>query len=127
MHAKHVSFLKGIIVVFGESRILVRLTAAVLSQHFITIQTKSQCVNSVTVVCMDAKLLFDDNAEYRQSEVFQLRDWSQEDPREVEAAKSNLNYIGLDGSIGCLGQCGVSCLLFKHLRFQELNLELYEN
>ena len=52
---------------------------------------------------MDAKLLFDDNAEYRQMELFQLRDWSQEDAREVEAAKSNLNYIGLDGSIGCLG------------------------
>lgn len=54
------------------------------------------------VVCMDAKLLFDDNAEYRQTDVFQLRDWAQEDAREVEAARSNLNYIGLDGSIGCL-------------------------
>merc|ERR1719433_24667 len=54
------------------------------------------------VVCMDAKLLFDDNAEYRQEEVFHLRDWTQEDPREVQAAKSNLNYIGLDGKIGCL-------------------------
>ncbi|EDO39934.1 predicted protein [Nematostella vectensis] len=54
------------------------------------------------VVCMDCKLLFDDNASYRQQEVFDLRDWSQDDPREVEAAKHNLNYIGLDGSIGCL-------------------------
>ena len=53
---------------------------------------------------MDAKLLFDDNAEFRQSEIFTLKDWSQEDSREVEAGKANLNYIGLDGSIGCLGK-----------------------
>ena len=59
---------------------------------------------SVSVVCMDAKVLFDDNAEFRQPEVFQLKDWSQEDEREVEAGKANLNYIGLDGSIGCLGK-----------------------
>lgn len=56
------------------------------------------------VVCMDAKLLFDDNAEFRQPDVFSLKDWSQEDAREVEAGKANLNYIGLDGSIGCLGK-----------------------
>ena len=52
---------------------------------------------------MDAKLLFDDNSEFRQPEVFALKDWSQEDEREVEAARVNLNYIGLEGSIGCLG------------------------
>jgi len=52
-------------------------------------------------VC-DAKLNFDDNAEFRQSEVFELRDPTQEDPREVEAAKHDLNYIGLDGNIGCM-------------------------
>ena len=49
-------------------------------------------------------MLFDDNAEFRQPEVFQLKDWSQEDEREVEAGKANLNYIGLYGSIGCLGK-----------------------
>ncbi|KAF8944060.1 Succinate--CoA ligase [ADP-forming] subunit beta, mitochondrial [Haplosporangium gracile] len=54
------------------------------------------------VICMDAKINFDDNAEFRQHEVHSLRDVSQEDPREVAAAKYNLNYIGLDGSIGCL-------------------------
>ena len=53
---------------------------------------------------MDAKLLFDDNSEFRQPEVFSLKDWSQEDEREVEAGQANLNYIGLDGSIGCLGK-----------------------
>ncbi|KAG0224870.1 Succinate--CoA ligase [ADP-forming] subunit beta, mitochondrial [Actinomortierella wolfii] len=54
------------------------------------------------VICMDAKLNFDDNADFRQKEVHALRDTTQEDPREVAAAKYNLNYIGLDGSIGCL-------------------------
>jgi len=54
------------------------------------------------VMCMDSKLNFDDNAEFRQSDIFSMRDVSQEDAREVAAAKFNLNYIGLDGSIGCL-------------------------
>jgi len=53
-------------------------------------------------VCLDAKLRFDDNAEYRQKQVFDQRDWTQEDPREVEAANYNLNYIALDGDIGCM-------------------------
>ena len=48
---------------------------------------------------------FDDNAEFRQKDLFELKDWSQEDERDVRAAKSNINYIGLDGSIGCLGEC----------------------
>jgi succinyl-CoA synthetase beta subunit len=53
------------------------------------------------VVC-DAKVNFDDNAEFRQGSVYARRDFTQEDPREVEAAQHNLNYIGLDGSIGCM-------------------------
>eukprot|EP00842_Homolaphlyctis_polyrhiza_P001555 jgi/Hompol1/23/HPOL_005203-RA len=54
------------------------------------------------VMCMDAKFGFDDNASFRQKAVFDLRDTTQEDPREVAAAKWDLNYIGLDGNIGCL-------------------------
>jgi len=54
------------------------------------------------IFCLDAKLRFDDNAEYRQKEVFSLRDWTQEDPKEVEASHHNLNYIALNGDIGCL-------------------------
>merc|ERR1711971_100496 len=52
--------------------------------------------------CLDAKLKFDDNADFRQKAVFNQRDWSQEDPAEVEADKQNLNYIALDGDIGCM-------------------------
>ncbi|KAI7341738.1 Succinate--CoA ligase, partial [Hortaea werneckii] len=51
---------------------------------------------------MDAKLNFDDNADFRQEEVFSWRDVSQEDADEVKAAKSGLNFIKLDGDIGCL-------------------------
>lgn len=54
------------------------------------------------VLCMDAKLGFDENADFRQEEVFKLRDTTQEDPDEVEAAKYGLNFIKLDGNIGCL-------------------------
>lgn len=54
------------------------------------------------VFCVDAKINFDDNAAYRHKDLFALRDTSMEDPREVEASKSDLNYVGLDGSIGCM-------------------------
>ena len=54
------------------------------------------------VVVCDAKINFDDNAAFRQAAIFAKRDLSQEDSREVEAAKWDLNYIGLDGTIGCL-------------------------
>src|ERR1700736_1094854 len=54
------------------------------------------------VVALDAKFNFDDNALYRHPEVAALRDISEEDPREVEASKHDLNYIGLDGNIACL-------------------------
>ncbi|GFZ13533.1 ATP citrate lyase (ACL) family protein [Actinidia rufa] len=54
------------------------------------------------LVAADAKLNFDDNAAFRQKEIFTYRDPTQEDPREVAAAKADLNYIGLDGEIGCM-------------------------
>jgi len=54
------------------------------------------------VMCMDCKLSFDDNAMYRHKDLFGLKDWTQEDKREVEASQYGLNYIGLEGSIGCL-------------------------
>jgi succinyl-CoA synthetase beta subunit len=54
------------------------------------------------VVCFDAKIGFDDNAEFRQQAIFADQDTAEEDPREVEAAKIGLNYIGMEGNIGCL-------------------------
>ena len=54
------------------------------------------------VLALDAKFNFDDNALYRHPEVAAMRDTAEEDPREVEASRYGLNYIGLDGNIACL-------------------------
>ncbi|RLN68814.1 hypothetical protein BBJ28_00019157 [Nothophytophthora sp. Chile5] len=54
------------------------------------------------IYACDAKLNYDDNAAFRHKEIFALRDKTQEDSREVEASAYDLNYIGLDGNIGCL-------------------------
>jgi succinyl-CoA synthetase beta subunit len=54
------------------------------------------------VLALDAKFNFDDNALYRHKEIAAMRDTAEEDPREVEASKHGLNYIGLDGNIACL-------------------------
>ena len=54
------------------------------------------------VLALDAKFNFDDNALYRHPDIAAMRDIAEEDPREVEASKYGLNYIGLDGSIACL-------------------------
>jgi succinyl-CoA synthetase beta subunit len=55
-----------------------------------------------SVVALDAKMNFDDNALFRHPEIMALRDLDEEDPAEVEASKFDLNYIQLDGNIGCL-------------------------
>ena len=54
------------------------------------------------VMALDAKMNFDDNALFRHKDILALRDLNEEDPREVEASKFSLNYIGLDGTIACM-------------------------
>ena len=54
------------------------------------------------VLALDAKMNFDDSAMYRHSEIYELRDVDEEDPLEVEASKYDLNYIKLDGEVGCM-------------------------
>jgi succinyl-CoA synthetase beta subunit len=54
------------------------------------------------VVCLDAKVNFDDNALFRHPEIVDLRDLNEEDPAEIEASKHDLAYIKLEGSIGCM-------------------------
>ena len=54
------------------------------------------------MIALDAKVNFDDNAMYRHPEFVALRDLDEEDPLEIEASKSNLNYIKLDGNVGCM-------------------------
>ena len=54
------------------------------------------------IICLDAKMNFDDNALFRRPEIFQLRDLNEEEPAEIEASKNDLAYIKLNGSIGCM-------------------------
>ncbi len=59
--------------------------------------TKSQ-----KLICLDAKIGFDDNALYRHPDISALRDLTEEDDKEIEASKHDLNYVALDGTIGCM-------------------------
>ena len=54
------------------------------------------------VICLDAKINFDDNALFRHPEILEYRDFNEEDPMEIEASKHDLAYIKLDGQIGCM-------------------------
>jgi len=54
------------------------------------------------LIALDAKVAFDDNALFRRANISELRDKSQEDPREMQAADRGLSYVGLDGNIGCI-------------------------
>lgn len=58
--------------------------------------------NDNKIVALDAKMNFDDNALYRQNEIAEYRDLDEEDPLEIKASKYNLNYIKLDGNVGCM-------------------------
>jgi succinyl-CoA synthetase beta subunit len=64
--------------------------------------TAKDAVGKQEVYALDAKFNFDDNALYRHKEIVEMRDVYEEDPREVEASKFNLNYVGLEGNIACL-------------------------
>lgn len=54
------------------------------------------------IFCVDAKIGFDDNAMFRHDDVYQMRDIAEEDPRESQAQKYNLNYVAMEGNIGCM-------------------------
>ena len=54
------------------------------------------------LICLDAKIGFDDNALYRHADIMALRDITEEDDKEIEASKYDLNYVALDGTIGCM-------------------------
>jgi succinyl-CoA synthetase beta subunit len=58
--------------------------------------------DSGQLVCLDAKMAFDDNALYRHPDIVALRDLTEEDAKEIEASKYDLNYVALDGTIGCM-------------------------
>ena len=91
----------------GEMRLACKLFAN-LYKLFIRCDCSMVEVNPLVVtkggdvLALDAKFNFDDNALFRHPEIRDYRDVEEEDPREVEASKSNLSYIGLDGNIACL-------------------------
>ncbi len=58
--------------------------------------------NEEEIICLDAKMNFDDNAIFKHPEILELRDLNEEEPTEIEASKYDLAYIKLDGSIGCM-------------------------
>jgi succinyl-CoA synthetase beta subunit len=80
----------------GLYRTFVAFDCSMVEVNPLVITTKGD------VLALDAKFTFDDNALYRHPEIAALRDVAEEDPREVEALKRGLNYIGLDGNIACL-------------------------
>jgi len=79
------------------------------------------------VVCFDAKIVFDDNAAFKHPELQQMRDTTEENPREVEAEDCGLNYVGMDGNIGCLGRFEAPPLMMNELfiRMFILNPDLF--
>src|SRR3989304_6187226 len=54
------------------------------------------------IMALDAKMGFDDNGLFRHKDIHEMRDLDEEDPREVEASRYSLNYVALDGNIGCM-------------------------
>src|SRR5213592_2910650 len=80
----------------GLYRIFIAFDCSMVEVNPLVLTTKGE------VLALDAKFNFDDNALYRHPEIAAMRDTAEEDPREVEASKHGLSYIGLDGNIACL-------------------------
>ncbi len=88
--SKAVSFMRGVCRAFTE------LDASLIEINPLVVTEGGD------LVALDAKMNFDGNALYRQQKVVQLRDLDEEDPHEIEASRHELNYIKLDGNIGCM-------------------------
>jgi succinyl-CoA synthetase beta subunit len=88
--AKAVGFIRGVYRAFTE------LDASLVEINPLVVTAAGE------LVALDAKMNFDSNALYRQSRVVDLRDLDEEDPHEIEASRHELNYIKLDGNIGCM-------------------------
>ena len=77
-------------------RILVEKDATLIEINPLIVNSKNK------ILCLDAKMNFDDNAIFRRPEILKLRDLNEEEPAEIEASKHGLAYIKLNGSIGCM-------------------------
>jgi len=104
-HARRIAF--GLGLTGGQVKSCVKLVMA-MYKAFVDLDCSIVEINPLVVtgagdvMALDAKINFDDNALYRHKDVAEMRDEEEEDPMELEAAKHELNYIKLDGSIGCM-------------------------
>jgi len=104
-HARRLAFGLGLNSkqVAAFNRFIPALYAAFTSLDCTIVEINPLVVTSADqVIALDAKISFDDSALFRHPELAKLRDESEEDPKELEAAKYELNYIALDGTIGCM-------------------------
>src|SRR5499427_7421813 len=84
-------------------RLVTQLYAAFIAKDMSLLEINPLVVTrSKELVCLDAKIGFDDNALYRHPDIVALRDLTEEDEKEIEASKYDLNYVALDGTIGCM-------------------------
>ncbi len=104
-HARHVANALGFSrdVASQAESMLPKLYQAFLAKDMSLLEINPLVVTkSGQLICLDAKIGFDDNALYRHADIAALRDLSEEDPKETEASKFDLNYVALDGAIGCM-------------------------
>ena len=104
-HARHVANVLG----FGRDlakqaeSVLPRLYQAFVAKDMSLLEINPLVVTKAgQLICLDAKIGFDDNALYRHPDIASLRDLSEEDAKETEASRYDLNYVALDGAIGCM-------------------------
>ncbi len=104
-HARHVARVLGLNRELTKQAedMLPRLYAAFLAKDMSLLEINPLVVTkSGQLICLDAKIAFDDNALYRHADVMALRDLNEEDEKEIEASRHDLNYVALDGTIGCM-------------------------
>ncbi len=84
-------------------QLLAKLTDAFIAKDMSLLEINPLIVTGDgKLLCLDAKIAFDDNALDRHADIAKLRDESEEDPKEVEAHRYGLSYVALDGTIGCM-------------------------
>jgi succinyl-CoA synthetase beta subunit len=82
--------------------LVAKLYAAFVAKDMSLLEINPLVVTAAGLLCLDAKIGFDDNALYRHPDIVALRDLTEEDEKEIEASKHDLNYVALDGTIGCM-------------------------
>src|SRR5260370_23969767 len=83
--------------------LLAKLHAAFVAKDMSLLEVNPLVVTkSGQIICLDAKISFDDNALFRHADIVALRHITEQDQKDIEASKYDLNYVALDGTIGCM-------------------------